>query len=318
MKTIIIFNLLVTSIVLAQYQYDTIYVNKEITGSYSIDLVLNKTMVSATAYNFGCGDGLSPDGFVVERSYVAFDLSALKNKQGISQAVMGLYQYLSFGDGVSNRFPRFQNTSADSNVCIVDHINYGEALDSSDWTAGDIGDSKTLQSFIGVLSKDSVYEYKYIDITKYILEDLAANRNMSQYRIRFPVLRDYDDYNDFITFRGSYYPPQQPFVRVRSNLLSVEELNISDSKVMKFNMQNNYPNPFNPSTKIQFDIPQVTNVTVNIYNVIGLSIVQIYQGVIQPGEYSFNWDATGLPAGIYYCRLSTDQYSKTIKMVLIK
>lgn len=317
MKTIFLLNLIVFSNLVSQYRYDTVYVNKDNTGSITHDITNNKYRAYAPAFNFGCGDAASADEMMVERGFISFDISSLNNKQGISQVVMGLYQYLSYGDGHSKRFPKFQNALSESVYCIIDHINYGDHLDTSDWTAGDLGDPKTIQSYGGVLSKDSVYEYKYIDVTPFVLNDLSSNRKYSQFRIRFPILIDDDALNDFLLFRGYYYS-DAPILKIRSNISAVDEMLSSGLKVSTFNLYNNFPNPFNPATTIQFSIPYASNVSIKIYNIVGNCIESVIQGEIHSGKYSFRWDASSYPSGVYYCQLLAQGFSKTIKLVLLK
>jgi PKD repeat protein len=85
-----------------------------------------------------------------------------------------------------------------------------------------------------------------------------------------------------------------------------------------FNLYNNYPNPFNPSTKITFDVSKTKNVKISIYDLLGRNVKTIVNDVLQPGKYEYNFDASSLASGIYYYRMETDVYTNTKKMMLIK
>ena len=86
----------------------------------------------------------------------------------------------------------------------------------------------------------------------------------------------------------------------------------------EFKLYNNYPNPFNPSTKIKFDIAQVTNAKLIVYDVLGREITRIFDGNLKAGSYSLDFDASNLPSGVYFYRLITNSFTDTKKMLLIK
>ena len=87
----------------------------------------------------------------------------------------------------------------------------------------------------------------------------------------------------------------------------------------------NYPNPFNPSTTITFEIPQLggamsalNNVRLTVYDPAGREVVQLLEGWRGPGTHSVQWDARGLPAGLYLCRLSAGSQVQSRKMLLVR
>jgi len=86
----------------------------------------------------------------------------------------------------------------------------------------------------------------------------------------------------------------------------------------KFNLSNNYPNPFNPTTTIPFSVPETGNVTLKVYNVLGREVATLVDEVRQPGTYQVTFDASQLSSGIYIARLTGDGVSMTQKLTLIK
>jgi hypothetical protein len=86
----------------------------------------------------------------------------------------------------------------------------------------------------------------------------------------------------------------------------------------EFKLYNNYPNPFNPSTKIKFDIPQDVNAKLIVYDILGREVSRIFEGNLKAGSYSVNFDASNLPSGVYFYRLKTGSFTDTKKMLLIK
>ena len=85
-----------------------------------------------------------------------------------------------------------------------------------------------------------------------------------------------------------------------------------------FLLHQNFPNPFNPTTNIEFEVPEISDVEIRIYNVSGRLVDTILNGRKQPGEYSIVWNASHLASGIYFVRMTTSKRVFTRKMVLLK
>jgi hypothetical protein len=90
-----------------------------------------------------------------------------------------------------------------------------------------------------------------------------------------------------------------------------------------FNLHANYPNPFNPVTKLKFDIAEESNVSLKVYNTLGKEITTLLEIELAPGNYTISWEArdennNSLPSGIYFIKLNAGSFSKTIKAVLLK
>lgn len=85
-----------------------------------------------------------------------------------------------------------------------------------------------------------------------------------------------------------------------------------------FNLEQNFPNPFNPSTTIQYRIGQVENVVLKIYNVLGQEVKILVNEVQNPGTYRVVFDASSLASGIYFYRLDAGNFTEIKKMVFLK
>ncbi|MBI5403429.1 MAG: T9SS type A sorting domain-containing protein [Ignavibacteriae bacterium] len=85
-----------------------------------------------------------------------------------------------------------------------------------------------------------------------------------------------------------------------------------------YKLSQNFPNPFNPSTNIRYKIPEITFVTLKIYNILGKEVSILVNGKQTPGEYEATFDGSSLSSGIYFCTLRTDNFSDTKKMIMIK
>ena len=85
-----------------------------------------------------------------------------------------------------------------------------------------------------------------------------------------------------------------------------------------YSLGQNYPNPFNPVTKINFQIPSKGNVTMKVFNQLGQEVAVLVNKVMNAGYYTADFDASKLPSGVYFYRLSTGNFTQTKKMMLIK
>lgn len=96
----------------------------------------------------------------------------------------------------------------------------------------------------------------------------------------------------------------------------VEEFDVA---IKSFELFQNYPNPFNPSTNISFTLSESGKTTLKIYNSLGQEIKTLINSDLEGGKlYNVNFDASELPSGVYYAKLTQSKYSKAIKMVLAK
>ncbi len=92
-----------------------------------------------------------------------------------------------------------------------------------------------------------------------------------------------------------------------------------------FELAQNYPNPFNPSTVIRYSIPQVSRVSLTIYNITGQQIATLVDGVQAANNYQIQWTADAIPSGVYFYRLDAQtldgrnqRISQVKKMILLK
>lgn len=111
-----------------------------------------------------------------------------------------------------------------------------------------------------------IQNYSYVDKT------ILPNTNYA-YRLRQ------------IDFNGKYH------------LLSV--VNLGESNPMNFELWQNYPNPFNPATTISIGLPVKSDISLDVYNIVGEKIMTLYNGELEAGNYDYNVDASNLPSGIY-------------------
>ncbi len=88
--------------------------------------------------------------------------------------------------------------------------------------------------------------------------------------------------------------------------------------LLTFTLEQNYPNPFNPETVIRYSIPEKSEVSLRLYDLLGNEIAQLFTGIKEPGNYEQKLDASSLSSGIYIYRLSAGKFSSAKKLSIIK
>ena len=86
----------------------------------------------------------------------------------------------------------------------------------------------------------------------------------------------------------------------------------------QFLLQQNYPNPFNPLTIINYQLTIGNYVTLKVYDVFGREVAALVNGRKPAGQYEAEWNAEGLPSGVYFYRLQTGEYTSVKKMMLMR
>ena len=85
-----------------------------------------------------------------------------------------------------------------------------------------------------------------------------------------------------------------------------------------FKLYQNYPNPFNPSTKLKFEMPISSFVKLAVYDITGRQIAQLVNKNLESGQYEYSFDGSRLASGVYFYKITTDAFSETRRMVLVK
>jgi len=105
------------------------------------------------------------------------------------------------------------------------------------------------------------------------------------------------------------------------NTLEISENN--DLNIPEFTLHQNFPNPFNPSTTIQYFIPVASSVKISIYDVLGHAVRNLVDKQQNAGSYKISWNGLDdeghtVNSGMYFYKLSVDNFSQTRKMLFLK
>lgn len=145
-------------------------------------------------------------------------------------------------------------------------------------------------------------------------------REENEYRFRYTNSSGDEEKENIESPRlSSINPSERP--RFVVNVQPYESFsNVSEEEEVpnSIELRPNYPNPFNPSTNINFYLPEERNVRVGVYNIVGQQVALLLDDVVQQGEHSIVWDASDKPSGIYIVQLETGSRIFTRKITLIK
>ena len=209
----------------------------------------------------------------------------------------------------------------------------GEALDTLNISKTSLDDNYTLQwSASTNLDEDPIHYLVYAKVGSYPAEEIYdttvttlpissrefLNNVFEQtpgngVTVRFSVSAT--DGIDTVKVSGDdrvVYVNRYEFLSTETNGMPTE-----------FALHENYPNPFNPSTTLRFDLPELSDVNVIIYNMLGQEVKTFNMQNISAGHHSIRWNATNdlgdpVSAGVYLYQLQTRDFVKTRKMILLK
>ena len=99
-----------------------------------------------------------------------------------------------------------------------------------------------------------------------------------------------------------------------SNVVEVTAENV----VTTYALNQNHPNPFNPSTRISYGLPEAGFVSLKVYNLLGMEVATLFDGVRQPGNYDATFNGNGLASGVYFYTLEAENFVETKKLLLLK
>ncbi len=137
-----------------------------------------------------------------------------------------------------------------------------------------------------------------------------------------PLTTSYDSVNNEIIATG--FDQLGQFVLASNDDLTTS-VESNKTTVNNFELYQNYPNPFNPTTKIKYKIPKVVDAnlhpqqtTLKVYDILGRVVATLVNKNQQAGTYEVEFNASSLPSGIYFYRLTSSAFSNTKKLVFIK
>jgi hypothetical protein len=141
--------------------------------------------------------------------------------------------------------------------------------------------------------------------------DLSSYANAStQFKIRFRFTSDAG-----VTGQGWHVDDIKLYSYCAANLVGVGN---NGQIPLKFALEQNFPNPFNPVTKISYQIPKAGFVTLKVFDILGREVQMLVNENQEAGTFSILFNGENLPSGVYYYKLESNNFVDTKKMLLIK
>jgi hypothetical protein len=167
----------------------------------------------------------------------------------------------------------------------------------------------TANNFRFVISSDSLFGTALLDTSGLTVTNFLLPYGLLQNSIRY-----YWRVNASSSFATSLWSQTWNF---RTNLTMTGVG--SENEIPKlFKLYDNYPNPFNPVTKIKFDIPQTGFVKLKVYDITGKEVASLINGELKAGTYEYQFNAVNLSSGVYFYRIEAENFTDIKRMMLVK
>ena len=248
-------------------------------------------------------------------------------------AVSGLYAFVA--DGLSGlRIINISDPSNPSETGLFDTGDMAIGLTVSDPYAY-VADNKSGLRIIDISDPTNPSETGFFDTGDlasgvaingsyaYVADGSAGLRIINISDPTNPIGAGYYDTDDFandVALDGNYVyvaDDDDGLYIIKNDLLNDVKV-VSNQTPMNFNLYNNYPNPFNPVTKIKFSIPKTSYVTLKVYTILGNEIATLVDEEITLGNYEVDFNASGLPSGVYFYKVESGAFTKANKMLLLR
>ena len=168
------------------------------------------------------------------------------------------------------------------------------------------------ETCIGTVSRtgDASYTYTFTD------PDMVHTSSSSTYNLYYYDVRAYyspdGNYSDY-DFKAVYAEMGGP---VADDNPKEERMQIAE-KEYEYGISN-YPNPYNPTTTINYQIKEMGNVNITVFDALGRTVKVLVNDVKQPGDYNILFDGSNLSNGVYYYRMNSGKFVETKKMIMMK
>ncbi len=164
-----------------------------------------------------------------------------------------------------------------------------------------------------------IFQYKKVDVIESMTTGIE--NNYQNIGLQYVYNLDYDPTaTDISNQLAIKFTTEPPF----NNILTSDAINQGPGIIPgSFNLEQNFPNPFSSITWINYSLPELSNVKLNIYNIRGELISTLQNGQMNPGKYSVKWNGLNdaglsVTSGIYFYRLQTDDFIETRKMFKLR
>lgn len=174
--------------------------------------------------------------------------------------------------------------------------------------------------FTGPAHYNVQYRVRYVHSDNTQVDESAGLGAQKPYNSRFIAPNGPQDFPDAYTFPVDTWkadPPRTSETAPFSTVTSVEPVK-NLGIPLRYSLEQNFPNPFNPSTVIRYSIPVKGRVTLTLFNILGQEVLRLLNTEQDAGTYDVRLNATNIPSGVYFYRLESGTFVEAKKLMLIK
>jgi hypothetical protein len=174
------------------------------------------------------------------------------------------------------------------------------------------------------LSANSFIHYVTLDTTSEAIPIFDNSTTPDNWIAGFRINKDDEGVFIFIAGRPYRYDNSASYINydyiIKNWMTASPPVNIKDGdiEIEGFELSQNFPNPFNPTTKINWALPENGIVTLKIFDMLGREISTLVNQFMQAGRHSVEFNASSLASGVYYYQLKSNNYTSTKKLLLLK
>jgi hypothetical protein len=297
---------------LTNYQFedtrlgDTTYKEIKLTNPFPFNITIDSLKCSSLNFfipNFNSITLQSNDSSSIDIGFMPDSMGSFNN-------------YISLYAGSIVSRITLTGLSSRPTLLVLPFTNFGNVVIGDTVTSKMILTSRSVNEII----VDTIYMHTndefFIDALLFPIE--MNNNDTISFNIHFaPTTQNILNKRDTVVIRSNC--TNSEIFRVVNgrgiNPTSVEEKNLI---ITEFNLSNNFPNPFNPLTTIEYQVPKTSSVKIRVYNLVGEEIATLVDEEKTCGKYQIEFNASNLPSGVYFYKMQAEDFTVTKKFILLK
>ncbi len=198
---------------------------------------------------------------------------------------------------------------------IINDMHDGTITQGDTWLQNNLGPyitwCKTHNSLF-ILTWDEDNGTTPNQIPTIFVGEKVLHANYNQYISHYSMLRTIED------MYGLGYAGHSDTAQAIVNCWAPATGIQNSGEIKNYSLSQNFPNPFNPGTKISFEIPKSGFVSLKIFNELGKEVDELLSNNLTDGKYEVNWDAHNFSSGVYYYKIQAGEFTQIKSMVLVK